>query len=343
MATSCAHYFKETLRGAERYGLKVDYLLQQSGLSKEELNTPGWRGPSEKLAHLVQQVWLTLDDEFMGFTQHRCKPGTFAMMCHLIIHEVSIGRALSKGILYYNLFTDDIRMQLIEVEKGDQLIFEVVFARPDLDPHNYFLEFWLSIWYRLICWLAGRKIPIQEARFHYSRPDDRVEEFRYMFPTTHLFDQQVTRFVFSRELLTTPIVRSKPELKSMLALAPLGFMVVPSDESSYGRKIRSYVLATKSSQLSFPQFEHMAEVLGLSPQTLRRRLKEEGTSFRNVVEGIRRDVAIQHLVRTRQPVARISEIVGYSETRAFTRAFHTWTGMSPRTYRKTFLERTRHE
>lgn len=342
MATSCAHYFKESLRGAERYGVKVDYLLEQSGLSKEQVNTPGWRGPSEKLAHLVQQVWLSLDDEFMGFTEHRCKPGTFAMMCHLIIHEVSIGSALRKGILYYHLFTDDITMQLIEDEKADQLIFDVKFARPDLDPYNYFLEFWLSIWYRLICWLAGRKIAIERSEFHYPRPVDRVEEFRYMFPTEHEFDRDVTRLVFSRDLLTTPIVRNKPELKTMLALAPLNFMIVPSDVTSYERKIRSYILATKSAQLSFPQFDHMAEVLGLSPQTLRRRLKDEGTSFRDIVEGIRRDVAIQHLIRTEQSVAQISEMVGYSEPRAFTRAFHTWTGMSPRTYRRTFIERTRY-
>jgi AraC-like DNA-binding protein len=96
----------------------------------------------------------------------------------------------------------------------------------------------------------------------------------------------------------------------------------------------------------FPQVDLVADLYGMSAQTLRRRLHEEGTSFRSVIEGIRRDLSLRQLLKTKKTVSTIAASLGYSETRAFTRAFKQWTGMSPRDYRKTivgkFLE-TGHE
>ncbi len=64
MATSSSHYFRETLRGAERRGFNPDDFLKRVGLDAANVYDPAWRGSSEKLAELVQLVWLILDDEF---------------------------------------------------------------------------------------------------------------------------------------------------------------------------------------------------------------------------------------------------------------------------------------
>jgi AraC-like DNA-binding protein len=335
LATSCSHYFRETLRGAERLGLNVSDLLEHVGLHAAQVNDPAWRGPSEKLAELVQMVWLLLDDEFMGFMKNRCKPGVFAMMCNVIIHETTVAAALRKGVLFYSLFTDEIRMSINKGESGH--ILEVAFENPEFDPNHYFLEFWLSIWYRTACWMAGRNILIGTVEFAYPRPVERAEELRYMFPGNHAFSQEKTRFLFKEDLDQVSNVRSRAELKAMLERAPLVFMTVPTNVNSIARRIRNDILAAKGEYVVFPQLEHIAGIYGMSAQTLRRRLHEEGTSFRNVIEGIRRDLALRQLLKTKRSVSSISASLGYSETRAFTRAFKQWTGMSPREYRKTIL------
>ncbi|MFD2676219.1 AraC family transcriptional regulator [Camelimonas lactis] len=335
LATSCSHYFRETLRGAERLGFNGGDFLQRVGLDAASVHDPAWRGPSEKLAELVQLVWLILDDEFMGFTLQRCKPGVFAMMCNLVIHEETIAAAIRKGVLFYSLFTDEMEMRFSDT--GGVYVLEVTFHHPEYDPNNYFLEFWLSIWYRAVCWMAGRTIPLKYVDFNYPKPVGRAEELRYMFPGVQRFSQSRTRLVFGEDLASVPNRRTRAELKAMLDRAPLVFMVVPANVESISRRLHNDILAASAGGASFPQLEHFAGAYGMSAQTLRRRLKQEGTSFRRVIEGIRRDLALRSLLKTRQSVSAIAERLGYSETRAFTRAFIQWTGMTPRNYRKEVL------
>jgi AraC-like DNA-binding protein len=334
MSTSCSHYFRETIRGAERCGLDGDRLLADIGLNRKDIEDPAWRGRSEHLARLVQLVWLALGDEFMGFTEHRCKTGVFAMILHGVIAEDSIERALWKAIKFYGLITDDIRMQLDLHE--DEAVFRIVFDRPDLDPSQYFREFWLSIWYRTVCWMAGAVVPLRRVSFSYSRPEVRIEEFKYMFPAVYSFDAPETQLVFDRTLLRQPIKRTKEELKHMLSVAPLAFMMIPSDVISYERQVRNLLLPEKKVPLEFPDFNEVAAHFNMIEQTLRRKLKQEGTSYRAIKENIRRDFAIAKLIRGNLSVSKIAEILGYSETRPFTRAFHEWTGMSPVQYREHF-------
>ena len=335
MATSCSHYFRETLRGAERLGFKGEDFLTRVGLDAEDVHDLAWRGSSEKLAELVQLVWLILDDEFMGFTLNRCKPGVFAMMCNLIIHEETVAAAIGKGVLFYGLVTNEFEMGFSNA--GGPYVLEVKFRHPEFDPNNYFLEFWLSIWYRAACWMAGRTIALKHVDFDFPKPMGRAQELRYMFPAAQRFSQTSSRLVFDEDLTAVANIRSKAELKAMLNRAPLVFMVVPANVESLARRLRNDILAASSERVNFPQLEHFADAYGMSAQTLRRRLKQDGTSFRRVLEGIRCDLALRGLLKTKQSVSAIAERLGYSETRAFTRAFIQWTGMTPRHYRREVL------
>lgn len=113
-------------------------------------------------------------------------------------------------------------------------------------------------------------------------------------------------------------------------------MTIPADVFSYGRRIRNLILPDRKLPLEFPEFEEVATLVGMGAQSLRRKLRQEGSSYRAIMENIRRDIAIEKLVRGNYSVAELAEILGYSETRAFTRAFNQWTGMSPIQYREHF-------
>jgi AraC-like DNA-binding protein len=79
----------------------------------------------------------------------------------------------------------------------------------------------------------------------------------------------------------------------------------------------------------------IAERLQISPQTLRRKLREEDTSLRQIRERMLRDAAIASLTTGAETVAALSQRLGFSEPSAFIRAFRRWTGTSPGTYRRT--------
>ena len=77
-----------------------------------------------------------------------------------------------------------------------------------------------------------------------------------------------------------------------------------------------------------------ARALFMSGRTLSRRLGVEHTSFQRVKDEMRRDLAIQQLVKTRTSVDEIALLVGFDNTPAFHRAFRKWTGSTPGTYRR---------
>jgi AraC-like DNA-binding protein len=75
--------------------------------------------------------------------------------------------------------------------------------------------------------------------------------------------------------------------------------------------------------------EQVARMTHLSQRTLQRRLAEAGTSFQELRDRVRADIALKYLRQSSLQAAQIAEILGYSEPAAFTRAFKRQHGMTP--------------
>jgi AraC-like DNA-binding protein len=83
-----------------------------------------------------------------------------------------------------------------------------------------------------------------------------------------------------------------------------------------------------------PKIAHVADICGTTERTLRRRLKEEGTTYRNVLESVRKEACEFELKRGTHSIADLAHSLGYSDQSAFTRAFKDWYGVSPSQYIK---------
>ena len=80
--------------------------------------------------------------------------------------------------------------------------------------------------------------------------------------------------------------------------------------------------------------EDVAQHIAMAPRSVRRKLEEEGTSFRDIVEAERRQLAGQLLQGTQMKLDEIALQLGYGDTASFTRAFRRWFGQAPGEYRK---------
>ena len=80
--------------------------------------------------------------------------------------------------------------------------------------------------------------------------------------------------------------------------------------------------------------ELAAEIAETSPRTLRRRLREEGTSFHGILDRIRFEAAEERLREPTLSLAEVSADLGYADQASFTRAFRRWTGEPPAAYRR---------
>lgn len=83
-----------------------------------------------------------------------------------------------------------------------------------------------------------------------------------------------------------------------------------------------------------PGLAALAAQRHMAPRTLMRRLGESGTSYRRIVDDVRRQLAMDYLRHTRLPLAVVAERLGFSDTSNFSRAFRAWFGRSPGSFRK---------
>jgi len=136
---------------------------------------------------------------------------------------------------------------------------------------------------------------------------------------------------FDAHWLQLPVVQTPQSLREFLAGAPANLIVKYRDTSSVTERIRRMLRKRLGEEL--PSLEEVGEVLAVTPQTLRRRLREEGYGFQQIKDELRRDTAIEFLVQTKLPLIEIANRVGFSEASTFHRAFKHWTGVAPGEYR----------
>lgn len=141
-----------------------------------------------------------------------------------------------------------------------------------------------------------------------------------------------TRIAFSADDATRPFLTSnslmwdffEPQLRARLSRAQTG--EVPTAERVH-RSLLEQLPAGRTTAAD------VARSLGLSTRTLQRRLRDEGTSFREQLAATRESLAHHYLTRSEMPVAEISFLLGYEDPNSFFRAFQTWTGTTPETLR----------
>ena len=252
-------------------------------------------------------------------------------MGELVSHCGTLGELLDKAVNFYNLVSNDIPMRMSRSRGNAVLSFTM--SRPQLDPEHFMAEFWLVIWHRFPSWYIGEPIRLQETHFTFSSPQHQ-DELQIMFPSQLQFSRTANRLIFDAQYLDKPLVRSARELTTYVQNAPADVMTIPGSGSTLEAKIERMIAQRDPDRLVFAPIHQLAAELGISSQTLHRRLKESATSYQKIKDNLRREVAIQKLVNERLSVDQVADLIGFSESRSFTRAFKHWTGLTPSEYCK---------
>jgi AraC-like DNA-binding protein len=96
-------------------------------------------------------------------------------------------------------------------------------------------------------------------------------------------------------------------------------------------QIRSAIRARLAE--GYPALETVAEAVKATPAAIQRELARDNLNYKDLVEETRHDLALVYVRQRELPFSEIAFLLGYSELSAFSRAFHRWTGTSPRNYR----------
>ena len=182
--------------------------------------------------------------------------------------------------------------------------------------------------------LCGTDFQPIEARFAHRKPDD-VRPFRQFFKVPLRFDAEHFALVFSRDWLDRRVPGTDTELERLLQKQ------IDVLEAKHGDEFPQIVRGILRSTLLTDQTgaDQIAALFSMHVRTLSRRLETFGTSFQELVDEGRFEIARQMLENTSVEVGQIAEALGYTRPSAFIRAFRRWSGTTPAAWRASHVSR----
>ena len=170
-----------------------------------------------------------------------------------------------------------------------------------------------------------------EIKFKHRAPRNTAEHER-LFGSTISFGGAANQVVFDAKTLSLPVVKADPRLCALLDRHAEALLAKYPRQDTLIDRVRSIIRNELNG--GDPSLERVAGELALSPRTMQRRLREQGSSHQELLDQLRRDLAISYLREPEMALCEVAYLLGFSESSAFHRAFKRWTGMTPGEFRE---------
>lgn len=314
--------------GYRHRGFHPSTILTEIGLPADLLDSPSGSFPIAKLGDLLSAISIDLQDETLGFLSRPTRIGGLEMSIHAIISSRTLREALLRYQAFWKLMHDDFGASL--ETHGEEARMELSYRVDESLDCSSFITWIMFVTLRVAVWLIDKPILLDRLYFTFPEPRD-LSDYREMFPTSLYFDHSENITVFNKRFLDMPVVQTPEGAPDFVKILPHLMTVRRADHSLTGRIRR--MLMGEDNVDALP-LKTIADQLNKSPDTIRRHLNNEGNSFKEIKESVRRDLAIQQLERSDVPINQIAHRLGFSEPSAFNRAFKNWTGITPGDYRR---------
>lgn len=332
-ATVAAGFVTGLLSGLPGGRAEARALLAQAGLPAECLTRREARVPLAGYAALYDVVVRHLDDEGFGLFARPVPVGTFEFLCRSAVGSRDLSQALERASRFLRIAVPDLEIRIERAAPEARLVIAEKrrLRRRRDDPRRVFaFEWMLRLLHGVACWLSARALPLDEVRFPFA-PPPHAADYALIYTARSRFGAGDLVAILHDALLDAPVRRDASDVDRFLEDAPGKIVMLYRRDREVARAVRELLARSLASA---PDFDAVAAALRLSPRTLHRRLREEGTSFRAVKAAVRREVAYARLERTSLRVSDIAAELGYSEPSAFFRAFQTWSGEAPTVHRR---------
>jgi len=329
--TTLARFPRFYLAQAERLGLDRAAILSQAGLDESELNEPDARIRVAKVLDIWRAMVAVREDPGLGIqigSALRARDG--GLVGYLMQHSHTLGAALERLVRFSHIL-DETAVPALEVRNG--VAEYSVRPLPELmSSLRRLADCDLAAVLAVARDITDRDLVPVEVHLPYPRQDEDLSAHVDFFRCRLEFDRQHARLVFKASQMELPTHAADEGLMRYLegyAEQVLETMVPQGSLSD--RVERALWAGLKEGEVSL---DWTASNLAISARTLQRRLRDDGTSFNELRDGFRREMATRLLAQPDLAIYEIALLLGYSELSTFYRAFRRWTGTSPRQHRE---------
>jgi AraC-like DNA-binding protein len=299
------------------------------GIDASRFNDQGGRLPMSQLVALYEAAArMTKDSAFGLHVGERTSVRAFGLFGYLVMNSATVGLALERAVRYFPLWTDGASFSLLREEgSAVRLIWQYTDASSAECRHD--CEMTLLSATKVSQLSSG--IPPREVRFQHSPPKD-ISEHKRLFRAKVCFRMRRNEVIFDRAALSARIKHADRDLCDLLINYAEGILATAPSRSDLIDRIRFAIRQSVSEgHVGLPRLSH---TIGIGTRTLQRKLKGHGTSFRQLLIGVRQELAEQNLLDPERSIGEIAYRLGYANPSEFHRAFRDWRGIAPKQYRR---------
>jgi AraC-like DNA-binding protein len=315
-------------RAVETYAVDSEPLFQHVGLDVEAMKNPNARYPNSDLARLMQCASDASDDPAFGLTVARhVSPTTLHALGFSLLASESLHAAFLRLVRYYRIVSDAIVIELDKTKNDYRL--NVYFNGDDTPVTDAWIDAGMATLVMICRWLHGDEFA--PLRVCLSRPEPKSNAaFDDYFNCRIDYDSEHNSLIFEKSSVNKELPTGNAELAYQNDKIVSDYLA-RFDNTRLSERVRAIFIE----RLVTGKFseEQIAEQLNLSLRSLQRRLRDEQTSYQQLLDETRLELSLQYINRTSLSVAQIAPLLGFSDSSNFNRAFKRWLGISPSKYR----------
>ena len=312
-------------------GVPVTPLLKRVGLTPELIADPKERLSVRSQIAFLDEAAKALKDDCIGFTLARdFDLRELGLLYYVMASSVTLGEALKRLARYSNVTNQAL---VFRYQDGNRLIISLRYSGVPRHSDRHQIEFCMFAVLRICRMLTGQNLVPQHFMIAHHRSWGTSEMGRFAGTKVH-FGADKDEFALNVDARELPLIHSDGYLNDLLLkYCELTLAHRRSDMSHLRTQVENAISSLLPHGRVF--VEDVARRLGMSERTLARRLSDEGLNFTEILQHLRRDLAIRYLDDRKLHVSKIAWLLGFHEVSAFTNAFKRWTGKAPSQMRTT--------
>lgn len=276
-------------------------------------------------------IHLTGDPDLGLKAAREIVPGDYGALEYAARSAATWGEAAEATGRYMRLINDALRFS-VHVE-GERAIIQLdsVVPLPRAPADFQSAAFHISSQH-----FFDPSVPLEYVVFFmHPEPADRSEYERTFQGAVFRFDAPFNGFSVPAAYLSLPVRSADPNLHALIRKHAEAMLAELPRAHSLTERVRALLAEQLANG---PSLGQIARQVSMSERTLARHLEDEGTTYKALLEDLRRRLALRYVRRSELPFGEIAGLLGFSQAAAFHRAFRRWTGRTPLEYRRAPLE-----
>lgn len=317
---------------AAAHGLDPGRMLRRSGLAPSMLADVDNRLPTTAVVDLLEQSATAADCPTFGLRMAETRQlSDLGVVSLLLSHQPTLRHALRALIEFRHLLNESLALHIEDA--GDVVVLREGIVVDGHDHPRQATELAVGVLFRLCEALLESQWKPSSVDFTHPAPTE-LQTHRRLFGTRYgcrlRFDSEFNGIVCKAAVVDRPIPSADPAL-ARYSRRFVETMPTVGDGSIVMDVRKAIYLFLPMGQATV---ERAADGLGVPVRTLQRRLDASGVTFRDVLNGVRRDLAVRYVENTAMSMTRVAELLGYSTPASFTRWFKGQFGVPPSEWRR---------